>query len=115
MRFRYRLDGFDRDWSEPVAERQAVFTNLGPGTYRFRVIASNSDGVWNNQGAALDIFVAAPFYRAWWFIALVALGAVAGPVGVGGGGTGGGSGDVHPWLKTSIAAEQSTAIPWRAR
>jgi signal transduction histidine kinase/ligand-binding sensor domain-containing protein len=62
VRFRYRLDGFDRDWSEPVAERQAVFTNLGPGTYRFRVLASNSDGVWNSAEAALP-FTIAP---AWW-------------------------------------------------
>ena len=62
VRFRYRLDGFDNDWSEPVAERQAVFTNLGPGTYRFRVIASNSEGVWNSAEAALP-FTIAP---AWW-------------------------------------------------
>ena len=62
VRFRYRLDGFDHDWSEPVAERQAVFTNLGPGTYRFRVIASNSEGVWNSAEAALP-FTIAP---AWW-------------------------------------------------
>jgi signal transduction histidine kinase len=62
VRFRYRLDGFDRDWSQPVAERQAEFTNLGPGTYRFRVIASNSEGVWNSAEAALP-FTIAP---AWW-------------------------------------------------
>jgi signal transduction histidine kinase/ligand-binding sensor domain-containing protein len=62
VRFRYRLDGFDRDWSEPAAERQAVFTNLGPGTYRFRVIASNGEGVWNSAEAALP-FTIAP---AWW-------------------------------------------------
>jgi signal transduction histidine kinase len=62
VRFRYRLDGFDRDWSEPVAERQAVFTNLGPGPYRFRVMASNSEGVWNSAEAALA-FTIAP---AWW-------------------------------------------------
>jgi signal transduction histidine kinase len=62
VRFRYRLDGSDRDWSEPVAERQAVFTNLGPGTYRFRVIASNSEGIWNSGEAALA-FTIAP---AWW-------------------------------------------------
>lgn len=62
VRFRYRLDGFDRDWSAPVAERQAVFTNLGAGTYRFRVIASNSEGVWNSAEAALP-FTIAP---AWW-------------------------------------------------
>jgi signal transduction histidine kinase len=62
VRFRYRLDGFDDDWSEAVAERQAVFTNLGPGNYRFRVIASNSEGVWNSAEAVLP-FTIAP---AWW-------------------------------------------------
>jgi signal transduction histidine kinase len=65
VRFRYRLDGFDREWSEPVAERQAVFTNLGPGDYRFRVVASNSEGVWNSTEAALP-FTIAP---AWWQMA----------------------------------------------
>ena len=73
VRFRYRLDGYDRGWSEPVADRQAAFTNLGPGTYRFRVIASNSEGVWNSAEAAFP-FTIAP---AWWqrkpFWALVAL------------------------------------------
>jgi signal transduction histidine kinase/ligand-binding sensor domain-containing protein len=53
VRFRYRLDGFDRDWSDPVAERQAVYTNLAPGPYRFRVLASNSDGLWNGSEASL--------------------------------------------------------------
>jgi signal transduction histidine kinase len=62
VRFRYRLDGYDHDWSAPVAERQAVFTNLGPGTYQFRMIASNSDGVWNSAEAVLP-FTIAP---AWW-------------------------------------------------
>ncbi|HKB11825.1 MAG TPA: two-component regulator propeller domain-containing protein, partial [Vicinamibacterales bacterium] len=65
VRFRYRLDGFDRDWSAPVSERQAVFTNLGPGSYRFRVIASNSQGLWNGAEAALP-FTIAP---AWWQMA----------------------------------------------
>ena len=58
VRYRYRLDGFDRDWSEPVSDRQAVFTNLGPGAYRFRVIASNSEGVWNSGEAALPFTIA---------------------------------------------------------
>ncbi|MEO8126103.1 MAG: two-component regulator propeller domain-containing protein, partial [Bryobacteraceae bacterium] len=47
VRFRYRLDGFDHGWSEPVSTREAVYTNLSPAAYRFRVIASNPDGVWS--------------------------------------------------------------------
>jgi len=72
VRFRYRLDGFDRDWSEPVTERQAAFTNLGPGAYRFRVIASNSDGAWSGSGAAVDFAIAPAYYQTVWFLALSA-------------------------------------------
>ena len=53
VRYRYRLDGFDQDWSEATADRQAVYTNLRHGRYRFRVIASNSDGLWNGSEASL--------------------------------------------------------------
>jgi signal transduction histidine kinase/sugar lactone lactonase YvrE len=72
VRFRYRLDGFDRDWSEPVSERQAVFTNLGPGSYRFRVTASNSDGVWSEPGTAVDFTILPAYYQTAWFLALLA-------------------------------------------
>ena len=79
VRFRYFLEGFDHNWSEPVAAREAVYTNLGPGLYRFRVISSNSDGRWNGTGseAAMSFEVAPAFWQAWWFqaatVILVAL------------------------------------------
>ena len=57
VRFRYRVDGFDSDWSAPVAERQAVYTNLAPGHYRFRVIASNGDGSWDGAEATVPFDV----------------------------------------------------------
>ena len=63
VRFRYRLDGFDSDWSEPVTTRRTVYTNLGPGPYRFRVMASNSDGEWSSAEAAVS-FAIAPAYLA---------------------------------------------------
>jgi signal transduction histidine kinase/ligand-binding sensor domain-containing protein len=72
VRFRYRLDGFDREWSDPVSERLAVFTNLNPGTYRFRVIASNSDGAWNEAGATVDFAIAPAYYQTPWFLAMSA-------------------------------------------
>ena len=53
VRYRYRLDGFDDDWSESTSDRQAVYTNLGHGQYRFRVLASTGDGLWNGSEAAL--------------------------------------------------------------
>ncbi len=74
VRFRYRLDGFDRDWSEPAATREAVYTNLGPGNYRFRVIASNPDGVWSSSEAVASFRVAPMLWQTWWFRAASLLG-----------------------------------------
>jgi ligand-binding sensor domain-containing protein/signal transduction histidine kinase len=67
IRFRYSLDGFDRGWSEPTAAREAVYTNLGPGSYRFRVIASNSHGQWNDSEATISLQVDPAFWQTSWF------------------------------------------------
>jgi ligand-binding sensor domain-containing protein/signal transduction histidine kinase len=67
IRFRYFLDGFDRGWSEPTAAREAVYTNLNPGSYRFRMIASNSYGQWNDSEAAILLEVDPPFWQTWWY------------------------------------------------
>ena len=67
VRFRYSLDGFDHGWSEPTTAHEAAYTNLGPGSYRFRVIASNPDGVWNNQETVLGFSIAPLFWQTWWF------------------------------------------------
>jgi signal transduction histidine kinase len=75
--YRYRLDGFDRDWTGPVSERQAVYTNLTPGEYVFRVTASNSDGLWNGSEAALRFAVQPTLWQATAFrLALIGLCAV---------------------------------------
>ncbi len=78
IRFRYFLEGFDSSWSEPVAAREAVYTNLGPGSYRFRLVASNSEGLWNGPETAIALNVAPAYYQTYWFrlscfAALVAL------------------------------------------
>lgn len=73
VRFRYRLDGFDRDWSRDVTAHQASYTNLPPGTYTFHVMASNGDGVWNGQPAAITLHVAPIFWQTRWFQAGVVL------------------------------------------
>ncbi len=65
--FRYRLDGFDNGWSDATSARQAVYTNLGPGTYRFRVTSSNSDGLWTGPEAAFPFRIEPAFWQAWWF------------------------------------------------
>ena len=76
VRFRYRLEGRDSAWQEPGTRRQAFYTDLRPGTYRFRVIASNNDGVWNEEGAALDFVVAPAWYQTTTFLVLSVLTAV---------------------------------------
>ena len=67
VRFRYILDSFDRGWSEPVAAHEAVYTNLSPGVYRFRVIASNSNGLWNGPEAMFLFEVEPMWWQTWWF------------------------------------------------
>ena len=70
VRFRYRLEGVDRVWHDVGVRREAVYTNLGPGSYRFRVIACNNDGVWNEAGATLDFDLLPTFYQTRWFLVL---------------------------------------------
>ena len=72
VRFRYKLEGLDADWQEAGNRRQAFYTNLPPRNYRFRVIACNNSGVWNEQGASLDFAITPAFYQTNWFRALCA-------------------------------------------
>lgn len=65
--YTYKLEGFDRDWSDRGTDRVATYTNLPPGTYTFRVKASNNDGRWNNQGLAFRVIIQPPFWETWWF------------------------------------------------
>jgi signal transduction histidine kinase/ligand-binding sensor domain-containing protein len=70
--FRYKLEGSDETWVEAQNRRQAFYTNLGPGRYRFRVTARNNDGVWNEAGTFLDFSIAPAYYQTNWFRALCA-------------------------------------------
>jgi signal transduction histidine kinase/ligand-binding sensor domain-containing protein len=77
VRLRYRLLGFDHGWQDALGRRQAYYTNLAPGKYRFEVIGSNEDNLWNTSGAALDLSIAPSFVQSGWFTLLaVALGAL---------------------------------------
>jgi signal transduction histidine kinase/ligand-binding sensor domain-containing protein len=67
IQFRYFLESFDSSWSQPVAAREAVYTNLGPGSYRFRLVASNSEGLWNGPETAIALNVAPAYYQTYWF------------------------------------------------
>lgn len=76
LRFRYRLDNFDHAWSDPVPGREAAYTNLSPGTYRFRVMASSGDGDWSSPEASIALRVTPLFWQTWWFILLCVLFAI---------------------------------------
>ena len=71
VRFRYKLEGRDNVWQEPGTRRQAFYSDLRPGRYRFRALACNNDGVWNEAGATLDFSVAPAWYQTNWFRAPV--------------------------------------------
>jgi len=75
--FRYRLDGVDRDWVDAERVRQAVYTNLEPGRYRFKVIAANEDGVWNTEGASTELNIPPTFLQSQTFKALCLIFAAA--------------------------------------
>jgi signal transduction histidine kinase len=63
VRFRYKLEGHDLIWQDPGTRREAFYSDLGPGNYQFRVIASNNDGIWNNVGATLNFEIAPAWYQ----------------------------------------------------
>lgn len=73
VRYRFRLEGFDKDWTDAGNRRSATYTNLTPGSYVFRVEARNQDGVWNRTGARLSFRIIPPIYRRWWFVLLCLL------------------------------------------
>lgn len=70
VKFRFKLEGYDSDWVEAGTRRIAYYTNLDPGDYRFRVMACNDDGLWNEAGASWSFTLAPHFYQTPWFAAL---------------------------------------------
>jgi signal transduction histidine kinase/ligand-binding sensor domain-containing protein len=75
VRYRYMLEGFDRDWTDAGARRSAYYTNIPPGRYTFRVQAANNDGLWNTSGAALTFELRPHYYQTAWFLVLLLLAA----------------------------------------
>lgn len=73
LRFRYRLEGVDADWVDAGSRRLASYANLGPGSYRFRVVASDNRQDWSKPGAALDIVIKPTFVQGWPFKLLCAI------------------------------------------
>lgn len=73
VKFKYKLEGLDEDWVDAGTRRTAYYAHLPPGTFSFRVIAANRDGVWNEAGATMQIVVVPPFWRTGWFLAAAVL------------------------------------------
>ena len=72
-RYRFYLAGYDGDWREPGPMRRAVYTNLDPGEYTFRVQGANKDGVWNRAGAEVAFRIRPPWWQSWWAYGLYIL------------------------------------------
>ena len=73
VKFRYKLEGYDQTWQDADTRRSASYTNLNPGSYRFQVIASNDDGLWNEDGASLSFHLKPFFYQTKWFYGVIIL------------------------------------------
>ncbi len=77
-RFRYRLEGLDANWVDAETRRTAQYRNLAPGNYCLRVIGCNSEGIWNDTGAAIRFEVRPFFYQTWWFKTVAGVAMVGG-------------------------------------
>ena len=73
IQYAYKLDGYDKGWISAGTQRMATYTNLSPGDYTFHVKASNSDGVWNEQGPSFSFIILPPWWQTWWAYALYVL------------------------------------------
>jgi signal transduction histidine kinase/DNA-binding response OmpR family regulator/ligand-binding sensor domain-containing protein len=76
-RYQYKMEGIDDVWSPADFTRSVTYAKLSPGQYTFRVMASNNDGHWNEEGASLSIVISPPWWKAWWAYLLYGFGTVA--------------------------------------
>ncbi|MGA7161386.1 MAG: two-component regulator propeller domain-containing protein [Bacteroidota bacterium] len=76
--FKYKLEGYDKEWVDAGTRRVAFYTGLPPNNYRFRVMACNNDGIWNDVGASFAFDLQPHFYQTYWFFgfAVIVLGAI---------------------------------------
>ncbi|MGB0524606.1 MAG: two-component regulator propeller domain-containing protein [Flammeovirgaceae bacterium] len=73
VQYKYRLEGYETEWQEGKNRKEAFYTNLSDGTYTFKVIASNNDGLWNEEGAQLTFVIKPYIWNTWWFRVTVVL------------------------------------------
>lgn len=76
-RFKYKVEGLDTDWVDAGTRRTAFYNNVPPGSYTFRVIACNKDGIWNDMGAVMSFRLQPHYWQTWWFKALLAAAALS--------------------------------------
>ena len=67
VRYKYKLEGVDEGWSLPTSEREVTYSNLSSGDYRFRLLASNSAGLWNSQESEVSLKIQPSYWQTWWF------------------------------------------------
>jgi len=67
IQYKYKLENVDEKWSEPLKERQVTYSNLGSGTYRFVVVATDGGGMWNSGESSVQFQIAPAFWETWWF------------------------------------------------
>lgn len=76
--YKYKLEGFDKDWIDARNRREVSYTNLNPGKYVFRVIGTNSDGYWNEDGLVVNLIINPPLWKTWWAYTIYFILAAAG-------------------------------------
>lgn len=72
VRYRYRLIGFEKEWSEPIPENRVRYTNLNEGSYIFEIVACNGLDVWSDKPVSVHFRILTPFWKSWWFMLFVA-------------------------------------------
>jgi len=82
VRFKYKLEGYDKEWVDAGTRRTAYYTSIAPGNYRFQVIACNKYGFWNEKGASFNFYLRPYFHQTLWFYLLCSLGIVSTGVGI---------------------------------
>lgn len=102
VRFEYQLEGRDEAWVDGGHQRSAVYTDVPPGEYRFRVRACNNDGLWNTESASLTLAVAPFYWQTWWFKSVVGIGLV-------------GSGSLVAWWATNARHRERFKVKERFR
>ncbi len=103
IRFKYKLENFDRNWIDAGTRRVAYYTNIPPGKYRFTVLARNSDGVWNETGASLAFRLRPYFYQTYWFDLLLLLALISVSWGI------------YRWRVTQVKAQFNAVLAERNR